>query len=195
MPAETCSLKPPFSRCGMPQRELEVLEAAGDLAQRVGRDLAVLGGQQRRDVRPVLVDEVPDLEHDLGPLRERRRPPGGERARRRLGRRRRPPRPMRSRPAWRARPSPGRRPGRAGPTSPANECPPIQWWMRSAGPASAEAAPERAEPGSATCVIVDLSSSAAAALDRLSRGGCLASVRGRQITPSPPQATLAHSGG
>ncbi len=64
-------------------RELEVLEAAGDLAQRVGRDLAVLGGQQRRDVPSMVVDEVPDLEQDLGPLRERGRAPARER---RLGR-------------------------------------------------------------------------------------------------------------
>ena len=44
----------------MPARELEVLEAAGDLAQRVGGDLAVLGGEERGDLVAVLVDEVPD---------------------------------------------------------------------------------------------------------------------------------------
>ena len=58
--------------------ELEVLEATGDLAQRVGRDLAVLGGQVRRQFVPACLDQVPDLEHDVGALRERRRPPGRE---------------------------------------------------------------------------------------------------------------------
>ena len=62
----------------MPRRELEVLEAAGDLAERIRGDLAVLGRQERGDVRPVLIDEVADPEHDLGALRERRRTPGGE---------------------------------------------------------------------------------------------------------------------
>ena len=79
-------------------RELDVLEAAGDLAERVGRDLAVLGGQQRRDLVAVRVDQVPDPEEDLGPLRERRRPPGRERTASARPRRRRPPRPSRSRP-------------------------------------------------------------------------------------------------
>ena len=59
--------------------ELEVLEAARDLAQRVGRDLAVLGGQQRGEVAAMGVDEVPDPEQDLGALRERGRAPGRER--------------------------------------------------------------------------------------------------------------------
>ena len=63
--------------------ELEVLEPAGDLTQRVRGDLAVLGGQQRRDLLAVLLDQVPDAEHDLGPPRERRRAPGGERRLRR----------------------------------------------------------------------------------------------------------------
>ena len=59
-------------------REFEVLEATGDLAERIGRDLAVLGGQQGGDVGPVRLDEVPDAEHDVGPLRERGRAPGRE---------------------------------------------------------------------------------------------------------------------
>ena len=58
--------------------ELEVLETPGDLAHRVGRDLAVLGGQVRRELVAVRLDEVADPEHDLGPLRQRRRPPGRE---------------------------------------------------------------------------------------------------------------------
>ena len=37
-------------------RELEVLEAAGDLAEGIGRDLAVLGGEQRGDLLAVRLD-------------------------------------------------------------------------------------------------------------------------------------------
>jgi hypothetical protein len=59
-------------------RELQVLEAAGDLAERVRRDLAVLRGQVRRDLAPMRLDQVPDPEHDLGPLRQRRRAPAWE---------------------------------------------------------------------------------------------------------------------
>ena len=51
-------------------RELEVLQAAGDLAERVGRNLAVLGSQERGQLLAVLIDQVPDAEHDLGALRE-----------------------------------------------------------------------------------------------------------------------------
>ncbi len=65
-------------------RELEVLETPGDLAQGVRWDLAVLRGQQCGDVRPVRLDQVPDPEHDVGALGERRRAPGREC---RLGRR------------------------------------------------------------------------------------------------------------
>ena len=46
----------------------------------------MLRGQERRDLLAVLLDQVPDPEHDLGPLRQRRRAPGRERgARRRDG--------------------------------------------------------------------------------------------------------------
>ena len=48
--------------------ELEVLEAARDLAERVGADLAVLAGQVRRDLLAMLLDQVADAEHDLGAL-------------------------------------------------------------------------------------------------------------------------------
>ena len=61
-------------------RELEVLEAAGDLAQRVRRHLAVLRGEQRGELPAVMVDQVPDAEQDVGALRERRGAPGRERA-------------------------------------------------------------------------------------------------------------------
>ncbi len=71
----------------MPRRELEVLDPAGDLAERVGGDLAVLGRQVRGDLVTVRLDQVPDLEHDVGALGQRGRAPGGERGlRRRDGR-------------------------------------------------------------------------------------------------------------
>ena len=45
----------------------------------VGGHLAVLGGQERGQLlATVLVDQVPDAEHDLGALGERRRAPGRE---------------------------------------------------------------------------------------------------------------------
>ena len=136
----------------MPHRELEVLEAAGDLAEGVAGDLAVLGREVRRELLAVRLDEVPDPEHDLGPLRsEVARQAGkaafaaatarldlldrgevdvlGDLAR-----------------------SPGRRPGPRGRTCPATSRPPIQWLTRPAAGASG-----RAAPGSATCVIgIDL---------------------------------------
>ena len=59
--------------------ELQVLQAAGDLAEGVRRDLAVLRGQVGGELLAVGVDEVPDAEHDLGATRERRRAPRGER--------------------------------------------------------------------------------------------------------------------
>ena len=62
-----------------PRRELEVLETAGNLTEGVRRYFAMLGREVGRQVRPMLVDEVPDTEHDLGPARQRRRAPAGER--------------------------------------------------------------------------------------------------------------------
>ena len=59
-------------------RELEVLDASRDLAERVGRHLAVLGGQMRSELMAVGLDEVPDAEQDLGPTGERRGAPGRE---------------------------------------------------------------------------------------------------------------------
>ena len=59
--------------------ELQDLDAPRDLAGGVGRDLAVLGGEERREAVAVGLDEVPDLEHDLGPAAQARRAPAGER--------------------------------------------------------------------------------------------------------------------
>ena len=47
--------------------ELDVLQAAGDLAEGVAEHLAVLGGEQRGDLLAVGVDELPEAEHHLGP--------------------------------------------------------------------------------------------------------------------------------
>jgi hypothetical protein len=63
-------------------RELDVLEAAGDLAQRVGQHLSVLGGEQRGDLLAVGVDQFAQAEQDLGASRQagrnatRETPPG-----------------------------------------------------------------------------------------------------------------------
>src|SRR5205823_358363 len=53
--------------------------AACNLALRVGEDLAVLGGEDLREVLAVLVHELPDAEEDLGAAGERDRAPGRER--------------------------------------------------------------------------------------------------------------------
>ena len=112
----------------MPRRELEVLEAAGDLAEGVRGDLAVLRGEVRRELAAVRLDEVPDAEHDLGALRERRRPPGRERGLARPRPPHRPPRPTRSRPRGRRSPR-GRVEDRSAPAGRARRRarPPIQW--------------------------------------------------------------------
>ena len=61
-----------------PARVLDVLEAAGDLAHRVGEHLAVLGRQHRGQLLAVGVDQLAHPEHHLGALGERRRTPGRE---------------------------------------------------------------------------------------------------------------------
>ena len=98
-------------------RVLDHLEAARDLADRVGEHLAVLGGEDARDVLAVLVERA------RGSRRRARRASTSDSARQagnacfaRPGRRGRPPRRWRSRPRRSARRSPGCRPGRCGPT-------------------------------------------------------------------------------
>ena len=59
-------------------RELEVLEAAGDLAERIRWDLAVLRGEVGGQLVTALVDQVADLEQDVGALAQRRGAPAGE---------------------------------------------------------------------------------------------------------------------
>ena len=68
-----------LDQLGDPARVLDVLEAAGDLAEAVGEHLAVLGGQQRRDFLAVRVDELSHPEHHFGASRQRRRSPLRER--------------------------------------------------------------------------------------------------------------------
>ena len=67
-----------LQQLGDPAAVLDHLEAAGDLAERVGEDLAVLCGEDPRDVLAVIVHELADLEEDRRLLRQRRRTPGGE---------------------------------------------------------------------------------------------------------------------
>ena len=59
-------------------RELEVLEATRDLTERVRRHLAVLRGEVGRQLVTALVDQVADLEQDVGALAQRRGTPAGE---------------------------------------------------------------------------------------------------------------------
>ena len=63
--------------------ELDVLDPACHLAERVGVHLAVLGGDGRRELLAVAVEQVAEPEQHLGPARQRRRPPAGERGLRR----------------------------------------------------------------------------------------------------------------
>ena len=58
--------------------ELDHLEAALHLPHRVREHLAVLVGEDARDLLAAIVDELADAEEDLRPLRERRGAPGGE---------------------------------------------------------------------------------------------------------------------
>ena len=55
---------------------LDDLDAALHLAERVGEHLAVLGGEEPRQVLAVLVDELVDAEEELCALRERPVAPG-----------------------------------------------------------------------------------------------------------------------
>ena len=62
----------------MPQAELDHLEPARDLAARVGEHLAVLGGEDPRDLVAAVVDELANSEEELRAARERHRAPGRE---------------------------------------------------------------------------------------------------------------------
>src|SRR5262249_11599427 len=58
--------------------ELDDLESAVDLAERIRRDLAVLAGQERGDVLLVFLDELAVGEEDARPAGERGLAPAGE---------------------------------------------------------------------------------------------------------------------
>ena len=78
MPVAACSEKPPFISVRDAAGELDHLEAALHLPHRVREHLAVLVGEDARDLLAAVVDELADAEEDLRALRERRRAPGGE---------------------------------------------------------------------------------------------------------------------
>ena len=58
--------------------ELDDLEAAGDLAERVGDDLAVLGGEDRGELVLAGVEDLAEREQHLLALAQRRVGPAGE---------------------------------------------------------------------------------------------------------------------
>src|SRR5205807_7062179 len=62
-----------------PAAVLDHLEPPRDLALRVAEDLAVLGGEDARDVVLALDEQLTNAEEDCRLARERRRPPGGVR--------------------------------------------------------------------------------------------------------------------
>ena len=59
-----------------PARELDALEPTGHLAGGVGQDLAVFGGDARRQVVAMGRHELPHREQHLGALRQAGRAPG-----------------------------------------------------------------------------------------------------------------------
>jgi hypothetical protein len=73
------SVKAPCSRCGDPAGELDDLLAARDLTSRVGQDLAVLGGDDRRQLVGPCVEQLAEREEHLRAPRQRRVTPAGER--------------------------------------------------------------------------------------------------------------------
>src|SRR5260370_7552241 len=60
-------------------RELDDLETARDLAESIGQHLAVLGGEDARDVLAMLVEQLAHAKQDLRAPRQRGRAPGRER--------------------------------------------------------------------------------------------------------------------
>ena len=109
--------------------ELEVLEPARDLTERVRRDLAVLGGQQRRDARAGACrrGSGSGTGSRCASRATWRASPGRPPWRRRPLRR--PPRPTRSRPTSPGAPVAGSKTGPRRPERPATCRPPIQWPM------------------------------------------------------------------
>ena len=77
MPVEACSEKPPLSERGDAAGELDHLDAAGDLAHRIGEHLAVLGGEEACEVLTMRVEQRADAEEELGAASNRDRAPLG----------------------------------------------------------------------------------------------------------------------
>ena len=71
--------EPALQQVGDAAGELDVLEAAGHLAEGVGQHLAVLGGEEGGDLLAVGVDQLAEVEHHLRAARQRRGPPRRER--------------------------------------------------------------------------------------------------------------------
>ena len=59
--------------------ELHILEATGNLAQRIGRDLSVLSAHDVGELVLIGIDQIPEPKHHLGPPREAGGPPAGQR--------------------------------------------------------------------------------------------------------------------
>ena len=71
----------PLKHVGQSGGELDVLEAARNLPFGVGEYFAVLTGQDGGQLGLALCEDFADPEEDVGPLRQARRPPGGQRGR------------------------------------------------------------------------------------------------------------------
>ena len=74
-PVEASSRVAALEQVGDAARELDDLEAAGDLAQRVGVHLAVLGGDDRGELVLAAVEQLAEGEEDLGTPGQRRGAP------------------------------------------------------------------------------------------------------------------------
>ena len=129
-PVAACSLNPPFSRCGDAARELDVLDAPRDLAQRVGGTLPCSAVTRAAISARLRVEQLPEAEQDLGPARQRRgaATSGTRRSRPRRLRR---PLPRREADLGGCSPVAGSYTGPCAPSGTGTRLPPIQWSMSS----------------------------------------------------------------
>ena len=77
-PRATCSERSPLSRWDESGGELDVLDAAADLALGVGEHLAVLAGDDRGELVLPLDQQFADPEEDVGALGQAGGPPSGQ---------------------------------------------------------------------------------------------------------------------
>ena len=75
-----------LEQLGRPGGELDHLDAAGDLAQGIGIDLAVLGGDRLGDAALVVLEQPQEPVEDPRPAQRRGHRPGWERSARGLDR-------------------------------------------------------------------------------------------------------------